>query len=46
VADVAAGAESVTFEANLTAGVSELEVWFMDADGEERGAYYVYVTRE
>lgn len=46
VADVAAGAESVTFEANLTAGVSELEAWFMDADGEERGAYYVYVTRE
>ncbi len=45
-AEVPAGAERVTFEANLTAGVSELEAWFLDPDGEERGAYYVYVTRE
>ena len=45
-AEVAPGAERVSFEANLNAGVTELEAWFIDADGEERGAYYVYVTRE
>jgi hypothetical protein len=46
VSNVEPGAERVTFEANLTAGVTELEAWFIDPDGEERGAYYVYVTRE
>jgi hypothetical protein len=46
VANVESGAESVTFEANLTAGVTELEAWFIDPDGEERGAYYVYVERQ
>ncbi len=46
VANVQPGAERVEFEANLKAGVTELEAWFIDADGAERGAYYVYVTRE
>lgn len=45
-AEVEPGAERVSFEADLTAGVSELEAWFIDADGEERGAYYVHVTRD
>ena len=26
-------------------GVTELEAWFIDASGEERGAYYVQVER-
>jgi len=26
-------------------GVSELDAWFKDADGTERGAYYVYIER-
>jgi|LSQX01.3.fsa_nt_gb hypothetical protein len=46
VANVGPDAERVEFEANLKAGVTELEAWFIDADGDERGAYYVYVTRE
>ncbi|MFO8081365.1 MAG: arylsulfatase [Armatimonadota bacterium] len=46
VANVEPGAERVTFEAHLPAGVTELEAWFIGADGKERGAYYVYVKRE
>lgn len=39
-------APEVTFTLDLTqTGVTVLEAWFMDADGEERGAYYVYVER-
>jgi hypothetical protein len=40
----AAGAESVTFRVPLSAGPTELQTWFFDADGRELcGAYYVYV---
>jgi len=40
------GAEEVTFRINLTqTGETSLEAWFMDRDGEERGAYYVNVER-
>jgi len=45
-ADVPAGADRVTFEADLTRYRGEFEAWFIAADGDERGAYYVYVTRE
>ena len=45
-ADVPPCADRVTFEADLQRGTSEFEAWFIDADGDERGAYYVYVTRE
>jgi len=39
-------AVEVTFALDLPqTGVTVLEAWFMDADGEERGAYYVYVER-
>ena len=39
-------AVEVTFGLDLTqTGVTVLEAWFLDADGEERGAYYVYVER-
>ncbi|HOS65445.1 MAG TPA: arylsulfatase [Candidatus Latescibacteria bacterium] len=39
-------APEVTFTLHLTrTGVTVLEAWFMDADGDERGAYYVYVER-
>ena len=39
-------APEVTFELDLAqTGVTVLEAWFVDADGEERGAYYVYVER-
>ena len=44
-ADVPPGADRVTFEADLQPQTGEFEAWFMDADGDERGAYYVYVTR-
>ena len=26
-------------------GVTELEAWFVDAGGEQQGAYYVYIER-
>lgn len=45
-AEVAAGADRVTFEADLAPQTGEFEAWFIDDGGEERGAYYVYVTRE
>ncbi len=45
-ADVPPGAERVSFEAHLQPGETQLDAWFIDADGSERGAYYVYVTRE
>ncbi len=39
-------AKEVTFEIDLDrAGVTMLDAWFRDKDGEERGAYYVYVER-
>jgi len=44
-ADVPPGADRVTFEADLTRYTGELEAWFIGADGDERGAYYVYVER-
>jgi hypothetical protein len=44
-ADVPGDADSVGFEADLLPGRTDLEAWFMDSDGEERGAYYVYVER-
>ena len=46
VAAVEPGAETVTFTLELQqTGVTQLEAWFVDAAGEERGAYYVYVER-
>ena len=44
--DVDASAEEVTFTLLMErTGVTEMEAWFVDGDGEERGAYYVYVER-
>ncbi|MHC4885226.1 MAG: arylsulfatase [Planctomycetota bacterium] len=44
--EVTAGAEEVVFEMDLEeAGPTTLDAWFTDSDGEERGAYYVYVER-
>jgi len=42
---VPAGAQSIVFEADLQPGRADLDAWFVDADDEERGAYYVYVER-
>ena len=40
------GEREVTFEFRVEqTGVTELEAWFLDDDGEARGAYYVYVQR-
>ena len=40
------GAEEARFEVVLErAGQTRLDAWFADADGEERGAYYVTVER-
>lgn len=45
-ADIEPGAHAVTFKVNLeTTGVTQMNAWFRDADGDETGAYYVYVQR-
>ena len=44
--DVLAGSKEVTFEWQVAqTGVTHLEAWFVDREGEEQGAYYVYVER-
>jgi hypothetical protein len=43
--DVPAGAKEAVFTARLAAGSARLQTWFAAADGESRGAYYVYVER-
>jgi hypothetical protein len=41
------GMQAVTFQVDLAqSGVTQLEAWFQDECGEERGAYYVYVERQ
>ncbi|MFO7870347.1 MAG: arylsulfatase [Kiritimatiellia bacterium] len=46
-ADVGPGTEEITFEVEMKkTGVTELEAWFVDDAGDERGAYYVYVRRK
>lgn len=35
----------IAFEMQLPAGRTRLQTWFYDADGTERGAYYVYARR-
>ncbi len=45
-APVKKGAREVTFTLELKqTGVTRLDAWFVDAEGEEQGAYYVYVER-
>jgi hypothetical protein len=45
-AKVETGMAQVTFEVYLEqTGVTQLEAWFMDENGEQRGAYYVYVEQ-
>ena len=45
-APVAPGAEEVVFEMNVArAGVTTFEAWFDDLQGDNRGAYYVYIER-
>lgn len=40
------GCREATFHIHLTqTGTTQLEAWFIDQDGEARGAYYVYVER-
>ena len=44
--EVKANAPEVTFHLNLDQkGTTQLDAWFVDASGEERGAYYVLVER-
>ena len=40
---VESGDHAAVFEVRLPAGPAELETWFYDQDGVERGAYFVYV---
>ncbi len=42
---VQAGDKAAVFEVELQPGPAQLETWFYDSDGSERGAYYVYVER-
>jgi len=42
---VKAGAKAVTFTADLKPGSCRLQTWFIDADNNSRGAYYVAVKR-
>jgi len=45
-APVVQGSEEVVFEMNIAqTGKTTLDAWFVDADGGERGAYYVYAQR-
>jgi hypothetical protein len=44
-ADVPGDAQSITFRLPLKAGTGKLQTWFVEEDGTERGAYYVYVRR-
>lgn len=45
-APVAQGSEAVVIELDIAqTGKTTLDAWFIDADGDERGAYYVYVER-
>lgn len=47
LADVRPGDEQVCFDVELTeTGETRMEAWFIDAEGEERGAYYVTVRRD
>ena len=40
------GATEAVFEWRIErTGVTHMEAWFADAEGEEQGAYYVYVER-
>lgn len=41
--EVKPGEEEVVFKGQLTTGVTDLEAWFIDGNGERCGAYYVYV---
>jgi len=43
--EVAAGAKGVTFTLPLPAGGTHLQTWLTDEEGQELGAYYVYVRR-
>ena len=44
--DIAEGATDATFRLRLEqTGPTQLEAWFLDADGAMQGAYYVYVER-
>jgi hypothetical protein len=43
--DVEPGAEEATVTMKLGPGETWLDAWFIDATGEERGAYYVYAER-
>jgi arylsulfatase B len=44
--EVEPGRKEVTFEVELEpGGTTTLDAWFQDPDGEERGAYYVYIER-
>ncbi|MBN1400464.1 MAG: arylsulfatase [Anaerolineae bacterium] len=46
VQSVERAAREVCFELSLNqTGVTVLDAWFLEADGERRGAYYVYVER-
>ena len=38
-------AKAVIFKAKLNAGKTKLWAWFIDADGQSRSPYYVYVKR-
>ncbi len=43
--DVPKNAKAVTFKTQLKPGKTQLQTWFIDAKGDSRGAYYVYVER-
>jgi len=39
------GDKGVVFKANLKAGETTMQTWFIDADGTSRGAFFVYVSK-
>jgi arylsulfatase A-like enzyme len=46
ITPVEPGLNAAAFSTNISqTGVTQLEAWFLDEEGEETGAYYVYVER-
>jgi arylsulfatase A-like enzyme len=46
IAQIPAGATSVTLTAELKAGRTQLQTWLTDKTGKSRGAFYVYASRQ
>jgi hypothetical protein len=44
-ATIGNGDASARFDVELHAGPTDVRAWLIDAEGDKRGAYYIYVKR-